>query len=106
MGLHPDVQREKDAAFVWWRKAGTGMKIQNSVTGKSRDNPDFGVAISAMTYSAGKHEIDFNVTRSGEGYCYVGFAVPEIELDKTLCRRDAKDQCWYYLADLKLTKIA
>jgi hypothetical protein len=96
MGLHPDVQREKDAAFVWWRKAGTGMKIQNSVTGKSRDNPDFGVAISAMTYSAGKHEIDFNVTRSGEAYCYVGFAVPEIELDKTWCRRDAKDQCWYY----------
>jgi hypothetical protein len=57
-----------------------------------------------MTYSAGKHEIDFNVTRSGKGYCYVGFAVPEIELDKTWCRRDAKDQCWYYFGRPYLDK--
>jgi hypothetical protein len=83
MGLHPDVQREKDAAFVWWRKAGTGMKIQNSIAGKIRENPDFGVAVGAIIYSAGKHEIDFNVTRNIDAYCYVGFAVQDIDLDKS-----------------------
>jgi hypothetical protein len=96
MGPHPDVQREKDAAFVWWRKAGTGMKIQNSFVGKTRENPDFGVALGAISYSAGKHEIDFNVTRNADAYLYVGFAVPDIALDSTWCRRDARDQCWYY----------
>ena len=96
MGLHPDVQREKDSAYTWWRKVGAGMKIQNSIAGKSRENPDFGVAIGALSYSTGKHEIDFNVTRNIDAYCYVGFAVPDIDLEKTWCRRDAKDQCWYY----------
>ena len=95
-GLHPDVQREKDAAFVWWRKVGAGMKIQNSVAGKARENPDFGVALGAVRYATGKHEVDFNVTRNADAYCYVGFAVPDIELEKTWCRRDARDQCWYY----------
>lgn len=83
MGLHPDVQREKDAAFVWWRNIGTGMKIQNSIAGKIRENPDFGVAVGAMTYSTGKHEIDFNIARNIDAYCYVGFAVQDIDLDKS-----------------------
>ena len=96
MPLHPDLQREKDAAFVWWRKAGTGMKIQNSVCGKMRENPDFGVALGACVYKDGKHEVDFNVTRNLDAYVYVGFANPSIDLDKTWCRRDARDQCWYY----------
>ena len=96
MPLHPDLQREKDAAFVWWRKAGTGMKIQNSVCGKMRENPDFGVALGACVYKDGKHEVDFQVTRNPDAYVYVGFADPSIDLDKTWCRRDARDQCWYY----------
>jgi hypothetical protein len=98
MGIHPDVQREKDSGFIWWRKVGTGMKIQNSIAAKTRESPDFGVGIGASVYAcgSGKHEIDFNVTRHVDAYCYVGFAVPDIDLDKTWCRRDARDKCWYY----------
>jgi len=97
MGLHPDVQKEKDAAWLWWRKVGTGITISNSVAGKTRENPDFGVAVGAILYSAGQHEIDFNVTRSTvDTYAYVGFAVPGIVLDSTWCRRDASDEVFYY----------
>jgi hypothetical protein len=29
LSMHPEVQREKDAAFSWWQKVGTGMRLQN-----------------------------------------------------------------------------
>jgi hypothetical protein len=118
--MHPEVQREKDAAFSWWQKVGTGMKLQNryratshesheifllqtvtllvtntwrvylliysrSIVSKMRDNPDFGVAISAAVYESGQHQVDFSVTRHGDACCYVGFAVPSIDLDRSKC---------------------
>jgi len=50
-----------------------------------RDNPDFGVAISAAVYESGQHQVDFSVTRHGDACCYVGFAVPSIDLDRSKC---------------------
>ena len=50
----------------------------------------------AQVYSSGQHEVDFNINRHSDGVVYVGVAVPHIAQDKTWCRRDANDQCWYY----------
>lgn len=50
-----------------------------------RDNPDFGVAISAAVYESGQHQVEFSVTRHGDACCYVGFAVPTIDLDRSKC---------------------
>eukprot|EP00286_Rhodomonas_abbreviata_P007224 CAMPEP_0181337238 /NCGR_PEP_ID=MMETSP1101-20121128/27898_1 /TAXON_ID=46948 /ORGANISM="Rhodomonas abbreviata, Strain Caron Lab Isolate" /LENGTH=377 /DNA_ID=CAMNT_0023447691 /DNA_START=138 /DNA_END=1268 /DNA_ORIENTATION=- len=96
MGLHPDVQKEKDAGFSWWRDSGSALKTQGSTVSKQRDTPDFNVALGTMQYSSGKHDIDFYVNRQSDGYVYVGVAVPDIALDQTFCRRDARDQVWYY----------
>ena len=49
-----------------------------------------------QVYSSGQHEVDFNINRHSDGVVYVGVAVPHIAQDKTWCRRDANDQCWYY----------
>jgi hypothetical protein len=94
MGIHPDVLRERDAGFTWWRPAGTGIKIDRSTITKTRDSPEFAVGLGAMEFRNGLHEFEFFVTRNSEGYVYVGVAHPDIPTDKTFCRRDAKDQVY------------
>jgi hypothetical protein len=59
--------------------------FSRSIVSKMRDNPDFGVAISAAVYESGQHQVDFSVTRHGDACCYVGFAVPSIDLDRSKC---------------------
>jgi hypothetical protein len=95
MGIHPDVLRERDAGFTWWRPAGTGIKIDRSTITKTRDSPEFAVGLGAMEFRNGLHEFEFFVTRNSEGYVYVGVAHPDIPTDKTFCRRDAKDQVYF-----------
>lgn len=70
MGLHPDVQKEKEASFLWWKEAGSAIKTQGSTVTKVRENPDFAVAVGAMQYTSGKHDLDFYVNRQSEGYIY------------------------------------
>ena len=96
MGVHPDVLRERDAGFAWWRSAGNGIRIDRSAVSKTRDTPEFSVALGIMEFSSGKHEFDFLITRNSEGYIYVGVATPDISTEKTFCRRDATNQVWYY----------
>ena len=96
MGVHPDVLRERDAGLTWWRSSGTGIKIDRATVLKTRDNPEFSVALGAMEFRDGNHEFEFTITRNSEGYIYVGVAVPYISTEKTFCRRDANDQAWYY----------
>jgi hypothetical protein len=41
---------------------------------------------------SGQHEFDFSVTRHGDGNVYVGVASPDIETDKTWCRKTANNK--------------
>lgn len=101
MGVHPDILRERDAGLIWWRSAGTGMKLDRATVTKSRDNPEFSVALGAMEFREGHHEFEFFITRNSEGYIYVGVALPDVPTDKTFCRRDARNQVNYvYLNNL------
>ncbi len=40
MGVHPDVQRERDAGVTWWKSTGNGLKLDKSNISKVRDSPE------------------------------------------------------------------
>ena len=91
---------EKDAPAantLWWGEPlSTGVKVNGAQIAKTRDSHDFVVGLGTREFTTGQHEFDFSVSRHGEGYVYVGVAVPYLEANKTFCRRDAADQVWYY----------
>uniref|UniRef100_A0A7S0HD19 B30.2/SPRY domain-containing protein n=1 Tax=Hanusia phi TaxID=3032 RepID=A0A7S0HD19_9CRYP len=82
---------------VTWKDTGVPcMKVSGAQICKTRDTPDFAVGLGEKVYSQGQHELEFAINRYGDGYVYVGVAIPTINLQQTWCRRCATDQVWYY----------
>eukprot|EP00961_Rhodomonas_salina_P051360 689126-Rhodomonas_salina.2 len=89
----PDVnsKTEKDP-YAFWRDPGTGMRLNMTQITKGKEVGDFAVGLGAQVFESGQHEFDFSITRHGDGYVYVGVARPDIETDKTWCRKSAIDK--------------
>ena len=85
-----------DPGIYWREPVVAGLTVKGSSISKRGETPDFCVGLGALVYSSGQHEVDFTINRQSEGVVYVGVAVPHVAQDKTWCRRDAADQCWYY----------
>eukprot|EP00960_Hanusia_phi_P025166 739689-Hanusia_phi.AAC.1 len=86
----------KDTCDCWWKNGGQAIKISGNTVSKSRDVPDFCVALGAMEFTSGIHEFEFGVSRGSDTVVHVGVASPELELDQTFCRRECKDRAWYF----------
>eukprot|EP00960_Hanusia_phi_P076106 768517-Hanusia_phi.AAC.3 len=86
----------------------TVKQVSGAQICKTRDTPDFAVGLGEKVYSQGQHELEFAINRYGDGYVYVGVAIPvrsalcllqpadpmlqTINLQQTWCRRCATDQ--------------
>lgn len=63
-------KEERDSRWVWWREAGSTIRVNGSSVTKDRDAPDFGVALGEKEYTTGKHDVDFLINRSTDNYVY------------------------------------
>ncbi|EKX39451.1 hypothetical protein GUITHDRAFT_164933, partial [Guillardia theta CCMP2712] len=86
----------KDNCECWWKSGGQALKISGSSVSKTRDAPDFCVALGAMEFASGTHEFDFGISRGSDSVVHVGVASPDLELDQTFCRKEARDRVWYF----------
>jgi hypothetical protein len=72
--MAPAKREEKDSPWVWWRKAGSTIRVNGSSiaknSGEHSSTPDFGVAIGEKEYTSGKHDVDFHINRTADNYVY------------------------------------
>lgn len=91
------AERDSAKESLWWREAQVNaLKVNGPQLSKTRESPDYVVGLGSKEFSSGQHEFEFSVSRHSEGFIHLGVAVPDLEVNKSFCRRDANDQVWYY----------